>query len=607
MLGHLQTEMFEILSKRLCRGGVVVVLVILPVLGEIYAQETGFSLRFYGNGVDDIDRVKIPVDDPSNSNPGPPVDVGATDFTIEFWMKARAAENGAGAVYCGANVNWVLGNIILDRDRWGWGRDFGFSIAGGAFVVGVADESNTDRLSLCGSRNVLDDQWHHVAVQRRRSDGWLWLFVDGNLDVEADGPDGDVSYPDDGTPGNFCGGPCTNDPFVVIGAEKHDCCPTSPSYSGWVDELRFSNTLRYLNVFIPSDQPFTPDANTVALYHFDEGSGDTIIDSSGALGGPSEGARNYGGSPAGPEWSTVTPLTSPTTSTSTTTTPTTTSSTTTTTLVPSLAYDVWLSSNLDNPPFEPFHDCVRFNETTLSTDQCGDSGPLTKFSLFDIQGLNLWIGQVPCGGLNLSFVGTSFEGATLPLGGNTIAASVIANANGKTLGLEGFENADCSAVLSSGDNPFAAGFIFPEHSQPAEELDPIWGRADQPALELGPGGGPQTVVNKTYEVQLSRAFDPPPYVPTRDCVRFTDTTVSTDSCGDSGGLTEFTFVGVPGLTFWVGYVPCSGVNLIFFGTSFDGAIFPLGGNVMSATVVGLNPGFTMALEGFENPACTIVP
>ena len=212
-----------------------------------------------------------------------------------------------------------------------------------------------------------------------------------------------------------------------------------------------------------------------------------------------------------------------------------------------------------------------------------------------------------CGGLNLSFVGTSFEGEALPLGGNAIAASVIAKTNGITLGLEGFESADCTEVLSSGDNPYAAGFVFPERFLPAEELDPIWSQPDQPGLELGPAESPRTVVNRTYEVQLSRAFDPPPYLPRRDCVRFTDTTMSTDSCGDTGLLAEFTFVGVPGLTFWIGHVPCSGVNLIFFGTSFDGAVSPLGGNVMSATVVGLNPGFTMALEGFENPNCTIVP
>ena len=47
------------------------------------AQNSTYSLRFYGHGVDGVDRVEIPID------PSVPVDVGATDFTIEWWMKAE--------------------------------------------------------------------------------------------------------------------------------------------------------------------------------------------------------------------------------------------------------------------------------------------------------------------------------------------------------------------------------------------------------------------------------------------------------------------------------------------------------------------------------------
>ena len=46
--------------------------------------------------------------------------------------------------------------------------------------------------------------------------------------------------------------------------------------------------------------PFTTDGNTAALYHLDEGTGDVVGDASG---GNSHGTRMYGGSPAGPEWS----------------------------------------------------------------------------------------------------------------------------------------------------------------------------------------------------------------------------------------------------------------------------------------------------------------
>jgi Concanavalin A-like lectin/glucanases superfamily len=60
----------------------------------------GSSLRFFGNGNDGIDRVRIPL----NSNRS--VDVGG-DFTIEWWMKvAGPLTNGS----CGtAEAGWIFG------------------------------------------------------------------------------------------------------------------------------------------------------------------------------------------------------------------------------------------------------------------------------------------------------------------------------------------------------------------------------------------------------------------------------------------------------------------------------------------------------------------
>ncbi|MCU0479114.1 MAG: PQQ-dependent sugar dehydrogenase [Chloroflexi bacterium] len=290
------------MSLRRTRPPILVSLAILA--GFAGSAAAGTSLRFHGNGTADVDRVKIRVDDPTNANPGPPADVGAADFTIELWMRGRAAENPAPAVACGANVSWISGHVLVDRDRYNQDRKFGVSVAGGRLAFGVSGAGTGDR-TICGTSDVLDDRWHHVAVQRRRADGRLWLFVDGVKEAEADGPDGDVSYPDDGVPGPFCGGsPCTgSDPFLVIGAEKHDAGPGYPSFGGWVDELRISTTLRYASTFTRPAGPFAPDASTAALYHFDEGGGDVVADSSGAAGGPSPGERRFGGSPAGPEWS----------------------------------------------------------------------------------------------------------------------------------------------------------------------------------------------------------------------------------------------------------------------------------------------------------------
>ena len=65
--------------------------------------------------------------------------------------------------------------------------------------------------------------------------------------------------------------------------------------------MRLSTVQRYTGTgFTRPFGLFTPDGNTAALYHLDEGTGDAVGDASG---GGSHGVRRYGGNPAGPEWS----------------------------------------------------------------------------------------------------------------------------------------------------------------------------------------------------------------------------------------------------------------------------------------------------------------
>ena len=274
-------------------------------LTEVYVPPGGHSLRYYGNGYGDLDRVKVAIDDPTTTEPGPPSDVGSTDFTLEWWMKASAGENPAVLPACGADDSWRRGNVIIDRDRFNQNGDYGVSLGGGRIAFGVTGSDGT-QLTLCGTTSLADGIWHHVAVQRRISDGWMSIYVDGVLDAEADGPDGDISYPDDGTPLSVCGtggtSTCSNDPYLVFGAEKHDQeRATYLSFHGWLDETRLSNVLRYSAAFTRPASPFSTDGDTVGLWHFDEGYGNVIYDHS-VLNGPSLGDRNYGGVTNGPEW-----------------------------------------------------------------------------------------------------------------------------------------------------------------------------------------------------------------------------------------------------------------------------------------------------------------
>ena len=262
------------------------------------------SLRFYGYGADDVDRLKIRLTDLTL---GAPADVGQTDFTIEWWMRALPGENNTPFAICAVSDAWRSGNIILDRDRAGQGRDYGVSLAGGSLVFGVQGDG-TGELNLCGNTTLDDGEWHHIALQRRASDGWMWMYVDGELQAQGDGPDGDISYPEDAVPLELCSGPCTNDGFLVVGAEKHGIDPSLRSFSGWLDELRISNLLRYSAEFARPTEPFSTDPATVALYHFDDSPANTAYDTSGTAGGPSNAARRIGGAPEGPAWSAEIPF-----------------------------------------------------------------------------------------------------------------------------------------------------------------------------------------------------------------------------------------------------------------------------------------------------------
>lgn len=262
------------------------------------ASAAAGSLRFHGNGfaAPTLDRVVIALDAPAR-----PVDVGAGDFTLELWLRAMPGENAGETGTCDSdNDRWIQGHIFLDRDVDGPGDhgDYGVSLIARRLAFGVS--RGTIGATACGSAIIDDGQWHHLAATRRASDGLLQVFVDGQLDGSAAGPLGDVSYRDGRSTS------AVYDPTLVIGAEKHDY--QTLSFAGWISEVRLSTQLRYGAPFTRPTAPFQDDVATAALYHFDEGAGSVVHDSSTAVGGPSHGELRYGGDPAGPQWSTQTPF-----------------------------------------------------------------------------------------------------------------------------------------------------------------------------------------------------------------------------------------------------------------------------------------------------------
>lgn len=293
--------MKSIFRLLLLSTALIVLLNLASPLSAVQAQTPDYSLRFYGHGTNDIDRVKIPL-----NNPARPVDVGL-NFTIEFWLRALAGENNRGADCQTGGAGWIYGHVILDRDIYGNGDygDYGISLGNdGRIAFGVARGSVGE--TICSSGSVTDGNWHHIAVTRNATSGEMRIYVDGVQQASGAGPTGDISYRD-WRRTNYP----NSDPYLVLGAEKHDAGSSYPSFSGWLDELRVSNTIRYTSDFTSPAFPFVQDTATVALYHFNEG---PLGPCTGAIRdfsrtGTSAGACRYGGvDPAGPQYSAETPF-----------------------------------------------------------------------------------------------------------------------------------------------------------------------------------------------------------------------------------------------------------------------------------------------------------
>lgn len=254
------------------------------------------SMRFFGtsnyaSAADARDRVRVLID----ATPARSANIGATDTTVEFWLKADAASNSDGASACPTAVfrgitfgppdQWIPGHIVIDQDIAGANgamhADWGISVAPGYIAYGLRGRT-VEGTTLCANVPVLNNAWHHLAFQRRVSDGRLWIFVDGVLRATALGAPGDASYGS-----GFATSRPNSDPFTVFGAEKLGDFDW-PNFNGWLTEIRFSTVLRYgaatslnADVFTPGLTRFQADAGTASLWHFTEGSGSIVADAAG--------------------------------------------------------------------------------------------------------------------------------------------------------------------------------------------------------------------------------------------------------------------------------------------------------------------------------------
>jgi hypothetical protein len=66
-----------------------------------------------------------------------------------------------------------------------------------------------------------------------------------------------------------------------------------PPIDGYISEVRISSVNRYSKDTFTPEKRFEPDSSTIALWHLDEGTGDTALDS---------GPNHMDGAIVGPQW-----------------------------------------------------------------------------------------------------------------------------------------------------------------------------------------------------------------------------------------------------------------------------------------------------------------
>lgn len=203
--------------------------------------------------------------------------VGAGDFTIEMWLKAKPDSLLAWGDCRGGlrqGTSWLEGHVVFDRSQVGAASFIGLSLFGDAVAFGVGDQDYVEG-GVCEPAYFNSGEWHHLAAVR---DGTtLRVFVDGTSTRALEGYQaGDLSYQGADTP----------EAVAILGGWKTR--NTVAPWTGWIDELRISTVARYPSSPRP-DGPLEADADTALLYHFDTIRGATVVDSSAA--DPVDGTR----------------------------------------------------------------------------------------------------------------------------------------------------------------------------------------------------------------------------------------------------------------------------------------------------------------------------
>ncbi|NUO19131.1 T9SS type A sorting domain-containing protein [bacterium] len=196
----------------------------------------GYALQF--DGVNDYVRIADAFFDGQETN----------SFTVECWFQTANDNQQYGSFIWNKTAFWQEAYLSYCCDR-----SFSFLYA----YQFAYNNAYVEHFPL------QTGQWRHLAASMENST--LRLFLDGQM-IASSATNGLMSWATDVGTNRIGGG-------IVSGNSYY--------FEGAVDEMRFSSVARYVADFSVPTEPFANDQFTEALYHFDEGTGNTLTDASG--------------------------------------------------------------------------------------------------------------------------------------------------------------------------------------------------------------------------------------------------------------------------------------------------------------------------------------
>ncbi|HEY4690071.1 MAG TPA: LamG-like jellyroll fold domain-containing protein [Anaerolineae bacterium] len=183
------------------------------------------------------------------------------EFTVEYWFKLSPGYDSNGRELFDHHQPSQPGfwTAFQDGNLWA-GTD-------------SRPDSDDTAIHLQTGAGFNDGQWHHYALVRdlAANPDRLCLYLDGVDTCYEDGGGWEPVRDDLRPVANRNGNDSDNLPAYAIGGRVSG----AGQIEATIDEVRVSDVARYRANFTPVAAPFGVDANTVILYHFDEGSGNT--------------------------------------------------------------------------------------------------------------------------------------------------------------------------------------------------------------------------------------------------------------------------------------------------------------------------------------------